>query len=690
MSDEKNIAKIATFNLGTQGAVRLRLGPELKFEADNSGLKVTKGKNTFSLKGTHKNLIDPIPCTLEWTFSTDLRGAQTVPQTHRRPTRINPTGDKYVIQERSSEHEAWADHVTLDILELGLLGKGTLNYKVTFNSKDALGSPEITGEPIEVDLPVNLEIAREPGGTSVWSNANSKAPPASIPLQIGEPLQLHARAAEGLKDLELELRIYEVEKSKESAPSKESPPNILGAIESDRAAWELKGDIKLKWLVGEHEGNDGLRYPGIPGTRKSHLFAWQVAVLGPPNDKGKSEDLICSEPKHFGTAPHPQLKSLTLRQTREPQAQEAGSPESEPQTPVLEQLEVAGAFEGFHPSLKLDLAISLFVMDTDEKGVESTPTAMSSKAKAKTGVPGDIGSTPEELEVTAVENGVFRAVVFKWDSRDKEEFLRVFPALKLFAAVKFKSYEAPFGAVAGYQANIKGGDHTDGFAPFHKGGFYIQHFASQVCSNAVDLGGRVSAVVAPLIPPEFYGEYQWFLATIVGEARNCLPGAIRGVAYTIMNRAYPNREEPNHKGSKIFDVISANGQFEAYSMRARETNFIPALRYFKAKYLEGKSPEKEDNEIERIEEIIIPIFLDPDAGELGGNNRGDKVNYYYSPGAQRAMGRPDPDMVKYHEVTKLFITDEDKMNYPNLSGDFRFFKWRNPTPERSKLKKPEV
>lgn len=100
--------------------------------------------------------------------------------------------------------------------------------------------------------------------------------------------------------------------------------------------------------------------------------------------------------------------------------------------------------------------------------------------------------------------------------------------------------------------------------------------------------------------------------TVYGEAGNQSPEGQRAVAEVILNRARETGMTPTQ-------VVMANGQFEPWQKRAAELNA-----------LDPGSPEYQS-----VLANITPAFAPDDP--TGG------ADYFYSPGAQAALGRDTPD-----------------------------------------------
>ncbi len=154
-----------------------------------------------------------------------------------------------------------------------------------------------------------------------------------------------------------------------------------------------------------------------------------------------------------------------------------------------------------------------------------------------------------------------------------------------------------------------------------------------------------------------------FVATIFGEAGLSSETAWKAIGHVILNRVGYGQWR---KYTTVEDIIKKT-RFDAYQKR----DYIIAYNY-----LTSKSPKKPNTRLNRMVEVLTPVF---DKKEADFTSR---AIMYYSPEAQKSLHKSYPKL--YKEVPPWTKSNTlEQVTIPGLSAtdDFKFYKYSKKTAE---------
>ncbi|NPC86056.1 hypothetical protein HPC49_48715, partial [Pyxidicoccus fallax] len=407
----------------------------------------------------------------------------------------------------------------------------------------------------------------------------------------------------------------------------------------------------------------------------------------PPPPPAPPVERMNADPRHALTVPRPRLKTFSV-----------GLEDS--------KLMVRGGFENFSDSVVLDLTVKPYVrvaqgeegwrveeMDDHFRNLLENSRKQASYtlqhtekqfAAVNVCLPEDVLILLAEFETVSVslEKGAFERELFDLKRLPPHyvQVLKQAEGLQVLATMKptpvSGTREVPFWALADYEASEPKG--TTGFPAFEGGSFVSRVFATGVSTdNTVDLSGTVARLVSPMpvVPPELQEEFELFVSTICGEAIGESEASWRGVAHTIMNRV-ARKYEIWEECLTPTEIIKRTG-FNGWNHPNAET----ARAYLKSP-MNGSLTYR--NQMAKLLSIVTPIYM-----RMAADNCWDVV-FFYSPEAQKALRKKDPE--KYKSDIPAFV-DQDKGGKKELveitskvlgqeKDDFKFYNFKRPEQNR--------
>lgn len=155
-------------------------------------------------------------------------------------------------------------------------------------------------------------------------------------------------------------------------------------------------------------------------------------------------------------------------------------------------------------------------------------------------------------------------------------------------------------------------------------------------------------------------EFKILAATVYGEAANSSEVAWQAIAFVIKNRV-GKREWTQYK--TISDIIKKTG-FDAYTQR--NVPYISAETYLN----ENQDVKGNNTKIEKLISVLTPIYLNKGTDITGG------AVLYYSPKAQAALHKINPNTWKEKPNWNFSILTEVKIPGLIASDDFKFYKYK--------------
>ncbi|QRK11605.1 cell wall hydrolase [Archangium violaceum] len=692
--------------LGYDGIVRIRAAPHLVLTLEEQSQPALQDLDNWQVVvgGSYENLEGSLPCRLEWTITSDSFAEKKLP--HRRETFIVPNGGNFVVHEKDG---TGTRPLRISVFELGLIGKGRLGYRlepVLFGNEAVEVLPEDSRAiAYELEASIGFKVAPEELARSFFLDKIE----VLHDRQVGTVMQLTPTISPLFKGMQATLDIFPL-------PPEGLPPDEKATV---RIEWEV-GDpdaaSRLIWKIGFMSIlgvfgellNDDLAAVGGVESSPSLAFQYQLTLARkPPPPKAATGK---GAKKQSAPAPIDQVRSEPLR------ALEVPRPRLKEFKVLLDdgKLGVRCRFEHFNDFVVLgfelkpyarvpegegwrveeldDYLKTLFIEELVQESLDIFRNA-STRSPAffiPTSTPEDVFSRLTKIDAITVtiEKNKFEHELLDLNQLPREfvRTLKKIRGLEVFVAMRptgIGGRVVPFWAIADYDAAPK--EHEQnvprgrrGFAPFDGGAFVSRVFASGVCSSdTVDLSGHAAQLYSPLptIPPESREDFEVFVATVCGESIGQSEASWRGVAHTIMNRVA--RKYESWEGCLTpTEVIQKTG-FEGY----KSTRYEEARTYMKSP---AASSLVYRDKLARMITLLTPIFMRQDG------NCGDVV-YFYSPSAQRKLGRSAPSWVNQKDGKDLVrITDAilgSAKGKEDKKDDFEFYtfkypeKWPRMTPE---------
>lgn len=155
-------------------------------------------------------------------------------------------------------------------------------------------------------------------------------------------------------------------------------------------------------------------------------------------------------------------------------------------------------------------------------------------------------------------------------------------------------------------------------------------------------------------------EFKMLVATVYGEAANSSETAWQAVAFVIKNRV-GNREWARYKS--VAEIVKKTG-FDAYTQR--NSPYVTA-----EKYLNDHSQKRIKNaKIDRLVEVLAPVYT----GEKADITNGSVL--YYSPKAQGALHKTNPQIWKETPAWNFAILQESSIPGLLSTDDFKFYRYK--------------
>lgn len=657
--------------IGFQGIVRVRLDPVIELKPSTSPQQLADPAHAagglerrISLTGACTNLSGEIPCSLEWLVkSDDWDDAVRVVPEPRGPLAVRGQGGKYVVELDRKPLS------TVDVLKLGLIGRGKLGYRITPAVKQPL---EVGPERSSISFDFRARLAPK-GQIKVGSLV--RLVPEFDPIFAGQRVRL--TLFEQTEQTERPRQVYEW-----TVGDPDEEDDIVWRVGCDEAVAPAvllpsadPADYEPRVLPPTFEYIDHLE--GESG-RLEHRC--RLEFIPPPKAgaKKQAEPLCVVTSTQALAAPMPQLDAFTLELRRGP------------------RLVASGSFSHFHESLELPVELELHGIrgaepeshaDTRphplrELMLDVCPPELQTSIAASAGHVGaaierllsvetgalarsDGGSRPHRFEAVLLDftTDEGRALAPLWRAVHAAGY-QVFAELRISESIT-GNVPTPVIFVARYHPRTEPTD-SDGFVPIGHGVLGPPLSSLGVGSNLIDVKGHPSELVPPGRPIERVREDQhedlkWFIACIVGEARNSSAVAQRAVGHSMINRI--GRREWA-RTSSVQDVVKFPSAYECYGGGKKVKNFIDgevyAEKYIKAR---GDVPDR-DPALDALIEAVLPVFL----GEAGD---GHDVTLYFSPSAQRKLGRTAPDW-----ATSSQLEDITDLLLRGSRDDFKFYRYR--------------
>ncbi|EPX58619.1 hypothetical protein D187_003817 [Cystobacter fuscus DSM 2262] len=676
--------------LGYDGVLRIRAAPRINLTPERKDQPAPRDLNDWPVQigGECRNVIEPIPCRLEWIIQGDSLADKRA--SHPRETWLVPKGKVFqVLEKDATGHRP----LRVSILELGLIGTGRMGYRIEPSLFGNEAVEVLPTDPKSIAYALKADIRFSPLAPAFEEKFQKAI--GLLGMHVGSGIQLEPDFCELFKGLQATVDIHP------------TPPEGLEPDEQARVRMEwVVGDSattgRLRWKVGfastpgdeEGEWNEDhlLATGGVESTPKL-AFQYQLTLTRPPPPAPEKKEKSAQKP----AAPLEQLRPLPRP------ALTVDRPRLTDFTVSLNngELAIQGAFEGFHENVALDLQLTPYVLYTEgdtqrleELGdyLEGFLLELLSERLSNAGdhsraprnedffflatcSPDDIQTrlAPlENLSVTSRQNR-FQHTFFNLKSLPREDVqaLKKVKGLEVFVVLTPLPHGAdknvPVWAIADYAAR-EGHNASVGFAPFDSGAFVSRVFASGVCSsNSVTPSGHIEALYSPMpvVPADRREEFEIFVATICGEAIGQSPTSWAGVAHTIMNRV-GRKYEIWERCLSAAEIIQNTG-FEAYQKKI----YQEAIQCIRAP---AHSQMKDRDKVKAIIDVVTPIFM-RQAGNMGD------VVYFYSPKAQSDKGRSTPAFVSQGgDKTLVCINNQLFKTAPEEKrpDDFLFYAFKYP------------
>lgn len=658
--------------VGFQGVVRLRLDPVIELRPSTARQNLSDPANALagverriSLTGTSTNLAGEIPCSLEWLVQSDDwdSAPRVIPET-RGALAVRGQGGQYVVTLDGKPLS------TVDIIKLGLVGRGKLGYRIVPAVKNPLEVPP-ERSPISFDFRARLAPQGElevgslvrllPDFDPVFNNQCVRL---TIFEQIGElerPRHVYEWTV-GNRDQEDDI-VWRVGCRDALAPA---PPAAPGAPPAD---------VEPRLLPPVFEYVDHLEGEG---GKLEHRLRLEFVPPPKPNAKKQSEPLCSLTGLQRLDAPMPRLTAFELDLRRGP------------------RLVASGAFAGFHESLDIPLELELHGIRPSDAGGDNRPHPLRElildvcPPELQTSIAGEGGRVGAAIDrLLSAETGAlarphrsghtFEAVLLDFTSDDGKALAPLWKAVhaagyRIFAELRISetvtdNKPTPVVFVARYHARTEPDDDGAGFVPIGHGVLGPPLTSLGVGSNMIDVGGHSSELVPPgraieRVPEDKYDDLKWFVACVVGEARNSSALAQRAVGHSIMNRIGAREWSATRS---VKDVVTFKSAYECYGGGKKVPNFVDGENYAD-KYIKTRgNVEGRDAVLDDLIEATLPVFL----GEAGD---GHDVTLYFSPSAQRQLGRTAPDWAmssQLEDITDLLLAGS--------RDDFKFYRYKPKT-----------
>jgi hypothetical protein len=653
--------------VGFQGIVRLRLDPVIELTPSTARQQLSDPANApagverrISLTGTCTNLAGDIPCSLEWLVESDDwdTAVRTIPET-RGPLAVRGQGGKYVVVLDGKPLS------TVDIIKLGLVGRGKLGYRIVPAVKNPLEVPP-DRSPISFDFRARLAPQGE--------------------LEVGSLVRLLPDFDPVFNNQRVRLTIFE------QIDATERPRHVYEWTVGDR---DEEDDIV--WRVGCREA----LAPTAPGTspdaveqrllppileyidhlegesgKLEHRLRLEFVPPPKPGAKKQAEPLCSLIGAQRLDAPMPRLTAFELELRRGP------------------RLVASGAFSGFHESLDIPLELELHGIrppDADGGG-DTRPHPLRElildvcPPELQTSIAGERGRVGAAIErLLSAETGAiarphrsshtFEAVLLDFTTDDGKALAPLWKAVhaagyRVFAELRISetitdNKPTPVVFVARYRPRTEPDD-DDGFVPIGHGVLGPPLTSLGVGSNLIDVSGHSSELVPPgraieRVREDQHDDLKWFIACVVGEARNSSAVAQRAVGHSIINRI--GRREWSATRS-VKDVVTFKSAYECYGGGKKVKNFVDGENYADRYIATRGNVEGRDAVLDDLIEATLPVFL----GEAGD---GHDVTLYFSPSAQRQLGRTAPEWAlssQLEDITDLLLAGS--------RDDFRFYRYK--------------
>jgi hypothetical protein len=689
-------------SLGYYGAVRMHLEPVVLLSPEKKSQKVDAVQTTVTLKGTHKNVINKIPCHLSWVIATD-RVNKTI--SHPRDTVVEPKGgNRYEVREVGAKKGETKD-LEIDAFELGLAGKGTLNYRLKLDLPHTDPIPP-EGNLAGVDSGITVELGADVffTETSVPTAEGAAAAPPPAPktkledMLVGKPYTVTAKLAEGwhaCKDCKAKLHL--------ATYLGEDLHEIPGT--AHELEWKTASDAQgsdhdglwvyqspTPWRVGTREVDaqtSVLTYHAASPAGNQHPVGWCLTFSRPDPADSKKEQTLTLPVQPAGGFPHPTLTELTLALVEPQVPSEQPQPSSEPQEggqtetgaqgstqEAPKELLLSGTFAGFDPSYRFQVTVELlgkFSSAPPDDGPDKHPFRFDVLApyhelltrifllRPDAGLmASQVHAVPRITRSAEVdEKGRFLVALLAPDEVALSG-LRGFEDLALFATVQFPT------SVTGSQAAVVFESvASSGFVAMRDGKLVYPFLGLEVCSNLMSLTGR-----AGWLTPDYDSiDVLTLAACIWTEARDNDDEAIRKremrhVGGVIMNRF--NADQKFSKTTSILKVVLQPRQFSYFNddsdlKRALQTGSPEAVERWAANLGKGVDHDRFEDE---CKEIAKDLFSHPAANPWDGD---PEVQHYLSPVSLKDVPKWATDFTPNPKATKVPVK--------GISDDrFRFFR----------------
>ena len=482
--------------LGYYGALRLHLEPVVEFVPERKAQVVEHATATkLTLEGTHKNVVNAIPCQLTWVIETD-RVRKTVD--HPRKTVVEPSGARVKVREWVNDS---ARDLQVDAFELGLVGDGQLGYKLKL---DLLGAVTIERSPqesgIEVKLAANVSFTPVPPPDSDGTASPTPPPQASSTpsgMLVGKPYKVTAQLADGWNGCHATLHLA----------SYAHDLDVKGTAQ-EIGPWKVgEGESGIQWRVGMRQvPPDGylLTYHSEYPEGHKHRVGWVLTLSRPDPANAKKQQTLALPVQMVGEFAHPSLTELSLDFVASETPEGASCDGSA-------DIVLTAAFSGFNPSCVFPVEAELYgrfsSAPPDGKPhlrydvmvpFHELPTSVMLLRPDAALEPAKVLGVPTAVCHGRVEGGRLEAVLLRAQDL-KRSGLSGPSDLELFGAVRFSPSVTGSPTSVTFQrvADFSPGDGDAGFAPMRDGKLVVPAVGLAVCSNLLSLTGATGRLEGP-------------------------------------------------------------------------------------------------------------------------------------------------------------------------------------------------
>lgn len=605
--------------------------PKIIVNELNCSGEISKIDNTVQINGSIDNLHKPIECTLEWLIKrTDVtdENLYEAKVSYTNNVLIYPIesdgflkNKKFEIRDIKTENE---QGLKLNVFEYDIYGEGKIGFRITplkhlgFNNIELL--PESSS--LKLNLPCDLNAKQ-----SLFSN-NQK-------LLIGSVVDLSLNIADAFKDYNAELIIKEDDQDKEV--TNKDFLNIQKVKE-----FIIGKETVFNWAIGLNDDNTMMFGNSLEADNELE-FSYSIKIKMKKDDKEISK--ILKPNKKFLTVPQPELDTFKISYT--------------PFLKLKAEIKIKNIFSIIPLLFQLSL-YKYIKKDGAERKIVCLPNLAKKIILIGGEYNGEIGS------VVDIKGANFDMIVL----RDP-----VFAVLELQKDAIPKNTSSILAYLINYKPSMthEEGDEL-GFAPFKDGEFSVKELASGICTDLLYINGKVEDLESDSleIPEDKISEYRMFIAVIFAEAQAQSELAWKAIAWVIMNRRKDSgityKTNNSEERNSVKNIITANKQFEGIT----SNSYKNALTYLET----GKKKNLDEDQIEIVDkmyELLKGIYLKKEVDDISN----DAV-LYYSPNAQRKLGRSKPAFARGEGVKQLvdvtsLVLGED---YDKKVDDFIFFKYK--------------